>query len=101
MYKNSELGDAIERNLINMLPPSTIKDTVNKLYPYVVVAGDVIQLKPHMLKPFARLDSCSICELFVKGCLDCSFYPLRNFPANEIVFSCVKPLYCTFKFKAK
>ncbi|XP_057296209.1 uncharacterized protein LOC130625157 [Hydractinia symbiolongicarpus] len=44
--------------------PAKIKDTGNKLYPYVFVAVDAFQLKPHMLKPFARLDSCIKKKIF-------------------------------------
>lgn len=56
VYKSSNLGYAINHNTINRPPTSSINGSV-KEYPYVFVADDTFQLKPYMIKPFARLDS--------------------------------------------
>ena len=56
VYKNSNLGHAIDNNTINRPPASPINSS-GKEYPYVFVADDAFQMKPFMLKPFARLDA--------------------------------------------
>lgn len=57
VYKNSQLGYAIDHNTISLPPPSPIGDNDDKIYPYVFVADDAFQMKPFMLKPYARIDS--------------------------------------------
>ncbi|XP_057310667.1 uncharacterized protein LOC130648669 [Hydractinia symbiolongicarpus] len=72
VYKNSKLAQALETNSINSdlliefvsRAPAKIKDAGNKLYPYVFVTDYAFQLKPHMLKPFARLASCIKKKIF-------------------------------------
>jgi len=56
VYKNSNLGFAIDNNTINRPPPTPI-NSYEKMYPYVFVADDAFQMKPFMLKPFARIDA--------------------------------------------
>ena len=56
VYKNSNLGYAIDHNTLNIPPPAPV-DNSNKVYPYVFVADDAFQLKPFLLKPFSRLDA--------------------------------------------
>ena len=55
VYKNSNLSHAIDNNTINRAPPSPI-NVYDKLYP-IFVADDAFQMKPFMLKPFARVDA--------------------------------------------
>ena len=56
VYKNSNLGSAIDHNTLNIPPPAPV-DNSDKVYPYVFVADDAFQLKPFLLKPFSRLDA--------------------------------------------
>ena len=56
VYKNSNLGHAIDNNTINRPPASPINSR-GKEYPYVFVADDAFQMEPFMLKPFDRLDA--------------------------------------------
>ena len=55
VYKNSQLGYAIDNNTINRPPPPI--NNSEKWFPYVFVADDAFQMKPFMLKPFAKLDA--------------------------------------------
>jgi len=57
VYKHSELGFAIDNNTINRPPPSPINSNGDKLYPFVYVADDAFQMKPFILKPYAKLDA--------------------------------------------
>ena len=50
-----QLGYAIDNNTINRPPPSPINNS-EKSFPYVFVADDAFQMKPFMLKPFAKLE---------------------------------------------
>ena len=56
VYKNCQLGHAIERNTIDRPPPSPMKYS-EKVYPYVFVADDAFQMKPFLLEPYARIDA--------------------------------------------
>ena len=54
VYKNSNLGYAIDHNTLKIPLPATINNS-SKLYPYVFVADEAFQLKPFLLKSFSRL----------------------------------------------
>ena len=49
VYKNSNLGHAIDNNTINRPPASPINSS-GKEYPYVFVTDDAFQMKPLMLR---------------------------------------------------
>ena len=51
MYKNSNLGYAIDQNLLNVPAPSNDMSSNEKYYAYVFVADDVFQMEEYMLKP--------------------------------------------------
>ena len=57
VYKNSDLGFAIDNITINRPPPAPISANCGKLYAFVFVADDAFQMKPFMLKPYARIDA--------------------------------------------
>ena len=52
VYNNSHLGHAIENNLVDIPKPVKINRDMSKLYPFVFVADDAFDLKPHMMKPY-------------------------------------------------
>ena len=54
MYKNSQLGHAIDQNLLNVPTPLNDMPSDGKYYPYVFVADDAFQMKEHMPKPYPR-----------------------------------------------
>lgn len=56
VYKNSNLGYAVDHNILKIPPPAPINDS-SKVYPYVFVADDAFQLTPFLLKPFSRRDA--------------------------------------------
>ena len=56
VYRHSELGFAIDNNTINRPPPSQI-DSGGKLFSFVYVTDDAFQMKPFMLKPYAKIDA--------------------------------------------
>ena len=56
VYKNSNLGYAIDQNLLNVPAPSNDMSSDGKYYPYVFVADDAFQMKEYMLKPYPRSD---------------------------------------------
>ena len=63
VYKNSKLGYAIENDLIHRPAASNEMSSSRNFYPYVL-ADDAFQLKSHMLKPFAQLDSSTDKKIF-------------------------------------
>ena len=56
VYKNSNMGYAIDQNLLNVPAPSNDMSSDGKYYPYVFVADDAFQMKEYMLKPYPRSD---------------------------------------------
>ena len=52
VYNNSQLGFAIENNILKILEDSKIVNNCNKILPYVFVADDAFGLKRHMIKLF-------------------------------------------------
>ena len=48
VYKNSNLGYAIDHNTLNIPPPAPVNNS-NKVYPYVFVSDDAFPLKPFPL----------------------------------------------------
>ena len=55
VYKCSNLGFAIDNNLLNIPKPDVLDNSINsKTYPYVFVADDALQLQTYMLKPYAQ-----------------------------------------------
>ena len=48
---------ALQLIVFNRPPPSSINNNRDKLYPFVYVADDAFQMKPFMLKPYARIDA--------------------------------------------
>ena len=53
VYNNSQLGFAIENNLLKIPEDSKIVNNCDKILPYVFVADDAFGLKRHMMKPYA------------------------------------------------
>ena len=51
MYNNSNLGYAIEINLLNIPEGSRLPNS-NRVLPYVFIGGVAFGLKPHMMKPY-------------------------------------------------
>ena len=51
VYSNSNLGFAIDQNLLNFPAESTIHGSIEK-YPYVILGDDAFGLKPYLLKPY-------------------------------------------------
>ena len=56
VYKNSNLGCAIDQTLLNVTAPSNDMSSDGKYYPYVFVADDAFQMNEYMLKPYPRID---------------------------------------------
>ena len=58
VYTNSTIGYAIDKNLLYLPTPGTIKNSGSTLqYPYVFVADDAFSLKTYMLKPYTLVIS--------------------------------------------
>ena len=55
VYKDSNLGYAIDQNLLNVPAPSNDM-SCNGKYPDVFVADDAFQMNEYMLKPYPRTD---------------------------------------------
>ena len=53
-YNNSQLGFAIENNMLKIPEDSNIFNNCDKILPYVFVADDALVLKRHMMKPNAK-----------------------------------------------
>lgn len=65
VYSNSQLGFAIENNLLNIPKPEMLRNS-DKILPFVFVADDdAFGLKMHMMKP----------------------YPNQNLPSDEGIFN--------------
>lgn len=69
VYKCSNLGYAIENNILNIPKPERFNNSndtafYDKCYPYVFVADDAFQLQIHMLKPYGRLGNDRAMKIF-------------------------------------
>ena len=64
VYQNSNLGYAIENNLLNIPQASKLPNS-KSVMPYLFVGDDAFGVKPHMMKP----------------------YPLQNLPIDKRVFN--------------
>ncbi|XP_065657974.1 uncharacterized protein LOC136082495 [Hydra vulgaris] len=53
VYHNSQLGFAIENNILKIPKDSKMSNNSQKVLPYVFVADDAFGLKRHMMKPYA------------------------------------------------
>ena len=59
VYANSQLGYAIDNNLLNIPAPEPINGYDHeKIFPYVYVADDAFSLKTFMIKPYASNNQC-------------------------------------------
>ena len=54
VYKNNNLGYAIDQNLLNVPALSNDMSFEGKYYPYAFVADDAFQMKEYVLKPYPR-----------------------------------------------
>ena len=55
VYAKSNIGYAIENNLLNIPPARTFDNYSDSVqFPYVFVADDAFTLRTHMMKPYAR-----------------------------------------------
>ena len=64
VYSSSNLGQAIDQNILKFSKPATINNySTTKKFPYVFVAGEAFALKPFMLRPYPRRNELNIHEL--------------------------------------
>ena len=61
---SSNLGQAIDQNILKFPEPATIDNcSTTKKFPYVFVADEAFALKPFMLRPYPRRNELNIHEL--------------------------------------
>ena len=64
VYSSSNLGQAIDQNILKFPEPATINNySTTKKFPYVFVADEAFALKPFMPRPYPRRNELNIHEL--------------------------------------